>query len=130
MAEEKTEVPQKSYRWLENIHILLWLIKDTCWAMEWKPSAVAMIIPTISVALYLLYRSKRNKTELYHNAAVCLWIIANSTWMIGEFINLDLRPIAAILFGIGVGILTIYYSVYFRKDRIDEKKEEIRKNYE
>jgi hypothetical protein len=130
MAEEKTEVPQKSYRWLENIHILLWLIKDTCWAMEWKPGAVAMIIPTISVALYLLYRSKRNKTELYHNAAVCLWIIANSTWMIGEFINLDLRPIAAILFGIGVGILTIYYSVYFRKDRIDEKKEEISKNYE
>ena len=128
MTEDKAEIPQKSYRWLENLHILLWLIKDTCWAMEWKPGAAAMIIPTIGVAIYLLYRSKRNKTELYHNAAVCMWIIANSTWMMGEFINMDLRPIAAILFGIGIGILAIYYSVYFRKDRIDEKKEEIKKN--
>jgi hypothetical protein len=50
--------------------------------------------------------------------------------MIGEFINMDLRPIAAILFGVGVGILAIYYSVYFRKDRIDEKKEETNKKYE
>lgn len=124
MAEEKTVTPQKSYRWLENLHILLWLIKDTCWAMEWKPGAVAMILPTIGVAIYLLYRSKRNKTELYHNVAICMWIIANSTWMLGEFVSKDLRTIAAMLFGIGLGVLVMYYGFYFRKDRMKELKED------
>jgi hypothetical protein len=126
MTKEKVEVKTKSYRWLENIHIVMWLIKDTCWALVWKPGAIAMIIPTVSVAIYLLYRSKRNKTELYHNAAVCMWIIANSTWMLGEFMNKELRPVAVVLFGIGLGILAIYYSIYFKKDRI---KERIKENF-
>lgn len=124
MTKEKVEVKTKSYRWLENIHIVLWLIKDTCWALVWKPGAIAMILPTVSVAIYLLYRSKRNKTELYHNAAVCMWIIANSTWMLGEFMNKELRPVAVVLFGIGLGILAIYYSIYFKKDRISERNKE------
>lgn len=115
---------QKNYRWLENLHILLWLIKDTCWALEWKLGAIAMILPTICVAIYLLYRSKNNKTEIYHNAAVCMWIIANSTWMIGEFVNYDLRALAAIIFGFGLGVLGVYYTVYFRKDREAQKNEE------
>ena len=126
MTKEKVEVKTKSYRWLENIHIVMWLIKDTCWALVWKPGAIAMIIPTVSVAIYLLYRSKRNKTELYHNAAVCMWIIANSTWMLGEFMNKELRPVAVVLFGIGLGILAIYYSIYFKKERI---KERIKENF-
>ncbi len=115
---------KKSYRWLENLHILLWLIKDTCWAMEWKTGAIAMIIPTIGVAIYLLYKSKKNKTELYHNAAVCMWIIANSTWMIGEFANYDMRTLAATTFGIGLAILAVYYLVYFKNDRMEQHRKE------
>jgi len=121
MTEHKPQVHTKSYRWLENLHILLWLIKDACWAVVWKPGAIAMIIPTITVAIYLLYKCKRNKTELYHNAAVCMWIFANSTWMLGEFINKDLRPVAVVLFGIGLVILGVYYTVYFRKDRTKDQ---------
>ncbi len=127
MNENEIVEHQKSYRWLENLHILLWLIKDTCWALEWKPGAIGMIMPTIGVAIYLLYHSKKNKTELYHNAAVCMWIIANSTWMLGEFLNRDMRIVAAITFGIGLAILAIYYTVYFRKDRMKQKIEEQQK---
>ena len=127
MNEKAIEKHQKSYRWLENLHILLWLIKDTCWALEWKPGAIGMIIPTIGVAIYLLYLSKKNKTELYHNAAVCMWIIANSTWMLGEFLNHDMRIMAAITFGIGLAIHAGYYKDYLRNDRMKKKIEEQQK---
>jgi hypothetical protein len=41
--------------------------------------------------------------------------------MLGEFYNIDLRPVAAILFITGLLILTVYYAIYFRKDRKEEK---------
>jgi hypothetical protein len=109
-------------RWIENLHIFLWLIKDTCWATAWRPGGIFMIIPTISVAIYLLFRSRKNRTDLYHNAAVCMWISANSIWMVGEFFNKDLRPMAVVFFGLGLAILLIYYIFYFRTDNRTEKE--------
>ena len=44
-----------------------------------------MIVPTIGLAFYISWISRRDKAELFHNLAVCCWISANSTWMIGEF---------------------------------------------
>ncbi|MBS1774216.1 MAG: hypothetical protein JST82_15265 [Bacteroidetes bacterium] len=106
-----------SFRWVENAHILLWLIKDTCWAMVWKPGGIIMIFPTLSVALYILWKSRKIKAELYHNIAVVFWISANSLWMIGEFIEWELRPYAVVLFGCGLFTLAIYYAFFFRKDK-------------
>ena len=44
----------KTIRHYENLHIPLWLIKDTCWMMEFKVLGVCMIAPTLIVALILL----------------------------------------------------------------------------
>ncbi len=85
--------------------------------MEWKTGGVVMIFPTVSVAFYLLWKARKVRAELYHNLAVCFWILANSTWMIGEFNDKDLRLIAAGLFGCGLVVLAIYYTLYFKKDR-------------
>lgn len=104
-------------RLVENAHILLWLIKDFCWAMEWKQGGVFMIFPTVSVAFYLLRKTRKVRAELYHNLAVCFWILANSTWMVGEFIDNDFRIYAASLFGCGLMVLAVYYAFYFKKDR-------------
>jgi len=109
-------------RWIENLHILLWLFKDMCWAMVWRPGGIIMIAPTIAVAIYLLIKSRHKRTELYHNAAVVMWILANSTWMLGEFMNNDLRHIAVLLFGLGILILLIYYLFFFAKDRKEERE--------
>lgn len=106
-----------TYRWIENGHIFLWLIKDTCWALEWKPGGIFMIFPTVGVALYILWKSRNIRAELYHNVAVCLWILANSMWMLGEFNDGDTRAIAATLFIIGLVLLIVYYIFFFRKDR-------------
>lgn len=118
--------PRKLYalRRIENLHIFLWLIKDTCWAMVWKPGGIIMIVPTVSVAFYLLYHSRNSRTELFHNVAVCMWILANSTWMIGEFMNKDLRAAAVGLFAIGLFTLVIYYALFYVKDMQAEIQEE------
>lgn len=79
-----------------------------------------MIAPTISVAVYILWQSRRSRVDLFHNIAVCLWISANSVWMTGEFFKWELRPVAAGLFITGLSILIIYYILFFRKDRRKE----------
>jgi 4-hydroxybenzoate polyprenyltransferase len=121
------EAPQKpiyisqTYRWMENAHIFLWLIKDLCWALEFKTGGVFMVIPTVTVAFYITWKSRRVRSELCHNIAVCFWILANSSWMIGEFTEHEARPYAALLFGAGLSILLMYYIFYFPKDRRAEK---------
>ncbi len=105
------------YRWIENGHIFLWLIKDTCWAMVWRPGGIFMIVPTISVALYILWKSRHIRAELFHNIAVVLWISANSVWMIGEFYERETRPWAVALFVTGLLLLLVYYLFFFARDR-------------
>ena len=71
-----------------------------------------MIIPTISVAVYLTYKLRKTTTELLHNLAVCSWIIANSVWMTGEFYAEDsYRPYATVFFGIGLLLMAYYYFI-------------------
>ncbi len=103
-------------RKVENLHIVLWLIKDTCWALVWRPGGLFMIFPTVSVALYLTWKSRRNRSELFHNLAVCMWILANSVWMTGEFINREFRGVAVGFFVTGLLLLAFYYLAYYRKD--------------
>ncbi|MFZ4784577.1 MAG: hypothetical protein ACOYLH_03805 [Flavobacteriales bacterium] len=98
------------FRKIENLHILLWLLKDICWINEIKVLGTFMVIPTLSVAIWLTWKSKEDKVELIHNSAVTLWILANSTWMLGEFFWHDkTKPLAVTFFVLGIGILLIYY---------------------
>ena len=95
-------------RW-ENMHIPLWLLKDTCWMMEWRWLGVCMIVPTVIMAIYILYKSKGHN-EYYVNLAICFWITANSYWMCAEFFgHADLKHFAAIPFILGMIAITIYY---------------------
>ena len=94
----------------ENLHILLWLVKDTCWVMDWHTGGIFMIAPTVLVALHIAWLSRDNKADLFHNTAVCFWIFANTTWMAGEFYyNDSWRPAAATFFILGLIVLAIYY---------------------
>jgi hypothetical protein len=45
-------------RILENLHLPFWLIKDACWAMALKPLGLLMIFPTVSLAVYLVIRTR------------------------------------------------------------------------
>ncbi len=88
--------------------------------MVWRPGGIFMIFPTLGVAFYILWRSRAVRAEAFHNLAVCLWIMANSVWMVGEFFNIEARPIAVGIFLTGLSVLLIYYIFFFKKDRETE----------
>ena len=107
------------YRRMENMHIIFWLLKDISWCMVWKPLGIAMIFPTLIIAIVISYRTRNIKSELAHNLAVVFWISANSYWMISEFFGFDEKIImgyegkylAVIPFVIGMVILLYYYLI-------------------
>lgn len=69
-----------------------------------------MITPTLALAIYITFKSRQDKVELAHNLAVCFWIAANSTWMIGEFYYDDtFRPAAIVFFILGLSLMLFYY---------------------
>jgi hypothetical protein len=120
-----------SFRKMENMHIVFWLIKDISWCMLWKPFGVAMVIPTLVIAVVISFRTRKIKSELAHNLAVVFWISANAYWMISEFFGFDEMPVwngyegkhlALIPFVTGALILLYYYVV--------QRPAELRKNKE
>jgi hypothetical protein len=114
---------------VENLHILFWLIKDACWAMNLKPFAMFMMIPTFTVAIMITFQTRQIISEFLHNLAVILWITANCTWMVGEFYGWDenlvgrygLRQFSLIPFTLGLLVLAYYYLVLSRKKGFKEK---------
>ena len=114
------------FRRLENLHILFWLIKDACWALNLRTPGMIMIFPTMIAALVITWQTRKIISELLHNLAVLFWITANCTWMIGEFYGLDegrfgLRNLALIPFGIGLSILLSFYVLYYTRRSFREK---------
>ena len=109
------------YRKMENLHIVFWLFKDISWCMLWRPLGVAMIFPTLIIAIFISWRTRQHMSELCHNIAVTVWIMANSYWMISEFFHFDTVPVygditykylAIIPFGTGILILAYYYLLW------------------
>jgi hypothetical protein len=102
--------PETKIRGVENLHILLWIVKDTCWVQDWRLVGVCMILPTISVAIYITSRMREHREEFIHNLAVCFWLCANSVWMVGEFFYDDkTRPYAVVFFALGLFTLAVHY---------------------
>lgn len=115
--EEQYVIPAR-FRRMENMHIVFWLLKDISWCMIWKVLGIVMIVPTLSIALMIAWRTRHFKSELAHNLAIAFWISANSLWMISEFMGFDEisvigeftgKHLALIPFLIGAGILLYYY---------------------
>lgn len=115
-------VPAK-FRSLENLHVLFWLVKDICWCIGFKPLGVTMIFPTLSVAVYIMFKNRQSVSELTHNLAIIFWISANSMWMIFEFTGTDeeLKNYCLIPFLAGLVILFYYYFIYAPSRKRHEK---------
>jgi hypothetical protein len=93
----------------ESLHIVFWLIKDSCWMLELKMLGAIMIIPTLFIALYIVIQTLKT-VDFYINMAIFFWISANSFWMLMEFFNDNqLRFYASIPFAFGFLFVGIFY---------------------
>ncbi len=117
MSQEFYAIPIK-YRRMENLHIVFWLFKDISWCMNWKVLGIAMIVPTLTIAIIICFRTRKFVSELCHNLAIVVWIAANSYWMISEFLHFDtevlfgeytFKHLAIVPFVTGILILAYYY---------------------
>jgi len=130
---KKTEQPYiipARFRRMENMHIAFWLMKDISWCMIWKELGIAMIFPTLTVAIMISWRTREIKSELAHNLAIVFWITANAYWMVSEFFGFDTmivwkeftgKHLALVPFFTGATILLYYYAVQ-RPREIREKQ--------
>jgi hypothetical protein len=119
-ADEPIYAIPASFRRMENLHIVFWLLKDVSWCMVWKPLGLLMIVPTLAIAVVIAWRTRHLASELAHNLAIVLWISANSYWMISEFFGFDDKLVwagvtgkhlAIIPFTLGLLVLAYYYLV-------------------
>lgn len=101
----------------ENLHIVFWLVKDTCWMMEIKWLGALMILPTLAVALSIVIKTLKS-TEVYISMAIFCWISANSFWMAMEFFfNNQFKHYSLIPFLLGFIFVGIFYSkTLFKKE--------------
>lgn len=99
----------------ENLHIVFWLIKDTCWMLEIKWLGALMIIPTLLVALYIVLKT-RGSNDVFLNLAILCWISANSFWMCMEFfMNNEYKNYSGIPFALGFVFVGIFYFRHFNQ---------------
>jgi hypothetical protein len=116
---------------MENLHIVFWLLKDISWCMIWKELGIAMVVPTLAVAIWITWKNRRIVSELMHNLAIVFWITANGYWMISEFFEFDEnimfgdltgKHMALIPFTTGALILLYYYAVLRPKEMRRHRK--------
>ncbi len=117
MQEPTYSIPLR-FRKMENLHIVFWLFKDISWCLFYKPLGLAMIVPTMLIAVLIAFRNRKWVSETCHNVAIVFWITANSYWMIAEFFHFDgdivygaitFKHLAIIPFSIGILLLGYYY---------------------
>jgi hypothetical protein len=102
-------------RKFESMHVVFWLIKDTCWMLEFKWLGAIMMFPTLFLAVYLIYKTLHTK-DVYINAAIFFWILANSFWMMMEFFNNNhYKYYSAIPFALGFVFVGLFYFKSFIK---------------
>ena len=127
-SESIYSIPAR-FRRMENMHIVFWLLKDISWCLFWKELGIAMIFPTLTIAIMISWRTRHIASELTHNLAVTCWISANSFWMISEFLGFDEHPVwmgitgkqlslAPFLAGV---LILLYYYLLQRPREIREK---------
>jgi hypothetical protein len=104
----------RSIRVRENLHIVLWLAKDFAWIANFKVVGLIMGLPTLVLAFILVWLTRNQREDFFHNIAVACWITANLIWMVGEFFYNDgLRPISMPFFVAGLLVIGYYYGGQF-----------------
>jgi hypothetical protein len=94
---------------MESLHIVFWLIKDSCWMLQFKWLGIMMVIPTLTIAAFIVFITRKSN-DVFINLAVLAWISANSFWMYIEFFTSgELKYWSSIPFALGFLFVGVYY---------------------
>lgn len=107
-----------SVRYVENIHLYFWMLKDLAWSLDYRD--FGMVFGTIAILwLGMLYWNAikaKSTEEIYFLIPTSLWLIGNYLWMTGELVNSDddyLRPKGSYCMIAGM-CLTIFYHIFVK----------------
>jgi len=109
---------------IDNLHVVLWILKDLSWCFGWVYVGLSMILPAVLVAIYILLYHSVTPEKFIHNVSIIFWISANSIWMASEFLGFENqiggfpiggKIIAGSLFVAGLALVSGYYLVRSRK---------------
>jgi hypothetical protein len=76
--------------------------------LQFKLLGTTVAVPTIIVALYLVFITRDYPKRFWPNLAVLFWISANTTWMLGEFYRFSFVIPALALFCAGILAIMLY----------------------
>lgn len=83
-----------SWKHYENVHILLWLGKDTAWNWDWKVMWIIFVIPTVLIGVDFIHKSLFTQRLLIDHAHYCaqfIWVMSNLVWAYGELFLPEVR---------------------------------------
>lgn len=101
-------------RYLENIHLYFWMLKDLAWANDYKFMGVTfgtIALMWIGVLFKHAFQLKSSE-EMYFLTPVLFWLLGNYLWMYGELVyNSDsgFRPAGAFCMFRGIEIIIFYH---------------------
>lgn len=103
----------------ENFHIVLWLLKDTCWMLELRWLGASIMVPTLLFAFYIVNKTSKS-ADFYINLAIFFWIFANSFWMMTEFFfQNQFKYFSIIPFSLGFVFVAVFYWKAFLTKRLN-----------
>ena len=117
MASRKQFSNPRVVFFLETIHIPLWLLKDLCWLMTYRTLGVVMAIPTILVALVMVYVTYGDRDRFLPNLSIAFWILANASWMMDEFFMFGIRSYCLYPFVAGILVFLIFLLLKLMKPK-------------
>lgn len=89
---------------IDFFHFSFWLLKDIFWLLKWKILATFMVVPTMLLTIYLLFKTKKfiSTTTIFSS-----WVMTNIFWMLHELYDIPLF-FAKIFIGLGVTTLILF----------------------
>jgi hypothetical protein len=75
---------------LQELHVILWLLKDIFWCLKLNVLATFMVFPTAFLTIFLLVKEKDKRLL---NLTLFSWVLMNITWMLHEIHDTPEWPI-------------------------------------
>jgi hypothetical protein len=105
-----TEEGKRDARWIEHLHLLLWLVKDFTRHHALPIVGLLAAVPTLLLSMKVTWDSRKSMKDAFHNASACAWACANVTWMVRSLFFHDYSHVhAKVFFWLGAVVLSTYY---------------------